>query len=77
VLDRTIAQAAGAAGVQFVDVRPAFAGHEVCSRHEWIDFFVAPRAHRLSGPMGSFHPNAAGQRAYARVLRGVLERDLH
>lgn len=77
VLDRTIAQAAAAAGVQFVDVRSAFDGHEVCSRHEWIDFFVAPRAHRLTATMGSFHPNAAGQRAYARVLRSVLEHDFH
>lgn len=76
VLDRTIATAAGAAGVRFVDVRGAFKGHEVCSRHEWIDFFVAPRAHRLTATMGSFHPNVAGQRAYARTLRGVLAHEL-
>lgn len=76
VLDRTIAQAAADAGVQFVDVRPAFAHHELCSEHEWIHFVVAPRPRRLSGSMGSFHPNAAGQRAYARVLRHVLDHEL-
>lgn len=76
VLDRTIARAAAAAGVRFVDVRSAFKGHELCSRHEWIDFVVAPRVHRLTATMGSFHPNAAGQRAYARTLRGVLEQEL-
>lgn len=76
VLDHTIARAAAAAGVRFVDVRRAFKGHELCSGHEWIDFFVAPRVHRLTATMGSFHPNAAGQRAYARVLRGVLKDEL-
>jgi lysophospholipase L1-like esterase len=73
VLDQTIAAAAAQAHVQFVDVRHEFSGHELCSRDEWVDFLVRPRARRLDAVTGSFHPNAAGQRAYARVLRRALE----
>ena len=46
VLDRTIASAASQAHVHFVDVRHEFADHELCARHEWVDFFVRPRAKR-------------------------------
>ena len=72
VLDRTVAAAAAQAHVHFVDVRHEFAHHELCSRQEWVDFFVAPRAKRPGAVTGSFHPNAAGQRAYARVLHAAL-----
>jgi len=75
VLDDTIRLAAGDAHVQFVDVRAAFAGHELCSSDEWLDFLVAPRRHRVTAVTGSFHPNARGQAAYARVLLGVLRRE--
>ncbi len=73
VLDRTIAAAAAQAHVHFVDVRHEFAHHELCARQEWVDFFVSPKAKRPGAVTGSFHPNAAGQRAYARVLRAALE----
>ena len=73
VLDRTIASAASQAHVHFVDVRHEFADHELCARHEWVDFFVAPRAKRPLAVTGSFHPNAAGQQAYARILHRTLE----
>jgi lysophospholipase L1-like esterase len=73
VLDATIAAAASQAHVQFVDVRQEFAQHELCARKEWVDFLVRPRARRPGAITGSFHPNAAGQRAYARVLRRALE----
>lgn len=72
VLDRTVAAAAAQAHVHLVDVRHEFAHHELCSRQEWVDFFVAPRAKRPGAVTGSFHPNAAGQRAYARVLHAAL-----
>jgi hypothetical protein len=62
VLDRTIASAASQAHVHFVDVRDEFADHELCARHEWVDFFVAPRAKRPSAVTGSFHANAAGSK---------------
>lgn len=73
VLDRTIRAAASEAHVRFVDVRDEFKDHELCSPHgEWIDFLVAP--HRSPRAIfGSFHPNAAGQRAYARALEHALE----
>jgi hypothetical protein len=49
----------------FVDVRAAFDGHRVCDAHPWIN--------GLSWPVGeSYHPNRAGQRAYAREIRTVL-----
>jgi lysophospholipase L1-like esterase len=65
-LDDEIEAAARAVHVRFVDVRPAFADHEICSAHEWVDYFVR------HGVVGSFHPNAAGQAAYARVLARSL-----
>jgi lysophospholipase L1-like esterase len=70
-LDDTIEAAAQRAHVRFVDVRGGFAKHEICSKHEWVDYIVRKGA---TPSMGSFHPNAAGQRAYARVLRRELER---
>ena len=76
VLDQTIQQAAEDAGVRFVDVRPTFADHELCARQEWVDFLVRPHIRRVSAVTGSFHPNARGQSAYARVLKGVLEQEL-
>jgi lysophospholipase L1-like esterase len=76
VLDATIASAAAQAHVRFVDVRPEFSHHELCAREEWVDFFVRPRAKRPGAILGSFHPNAAGQRAYARILRSELRQIL-
>jgi len=61
-LDAMIAQRAAAAGAQFIDPRNAFADHGVCSAVPWIN---AP----LTGSIeGWFHPNAAGQQAYAALL---------
>lgn len=49
----------------FVDVRNAFEGHQVCDPHPWIN--------GLSYPFGeSYHPNRAGHRAYARAIRAAL-----
>jgi lysophospholipase L1-like esterase len=48
-----IAGRAGAAGATFVDVRPAFAGHGICSGSPWI--------HSTTFPVGdSYHPFPAG-----------------
>jgi lysophospholipase L1-like esterase len=69
-LDDVIAKAAGDAHVRFVDVRKAFAGHEICSAHEWVDFIV--RGNGVKPSTGSLHPNAAGQAAYARVVGAAL-----
>ncbi|MCT2591468.1 SGNH/GDSL hydrolase family protein [Streptomyces sp. N2-109] len=41
-------------GFDYGDVRPAFAGHEICSDDEWL--------HSVTWPIGdSYHPTAAGQ----------------
>ena len=55
LLDRTIAAAATRDGDVFADVRPAFAGHEICDPASWLN--------ALTYPVGSsYHPTAAGQR---------------
>ncbi|MER8184164.1 SGNH/GDSL hydrolase family protein [Kitasatospora sp. NPDC094015] len=56
-LDELIQQQAGKQGFEFADVRPAFAGHGVCSggSQEWITRFV------LTHLFESFHPTARGQ----------------
>lgn len=48
-------------GFRFVDVRRAFASHGVCSQ--------APYVQGVANPLSaSFHPNPAGQAAYARAV---------
>ena len=53
-LTQVIADRAQAAGFTFVDVRPAFAGHEICTAAPWING-VSQEI-----PSGSYHPNADG-----------------
>jgi lysophospholipase L1-like esterase len=49
------------AGATFVDMRTAFAGHGICGEEPWL--------HALTNPTGdSYHPNKAGQAAYAAAL---------
>lgn len=60
-LAEVIATAAGAAGAAVVDPRPAFAGHAVCDEPEWVNGVALPLE-------GSYHPNAAGHAAYARLV---------
>ena len=58
--------------VTFVDLRQSFSGHEACGPTPWINqvqidywqpWFFLPRARPWS-----FHPNEAGQRAYASAV---------
>jgi lysophospholipase L1-like esterase len=66
-LNRVIRNQAEAAGFHYVDVERAFAGHEPCGRKsEWIHALV------LRSREYSFHPNRAGQSAYAARLEGYL-----
>ncbi len=67
LLARTIAaEVRGHPGFRFADVRNAFRGHGICSRAPWIL--------GLSDPLfASFHPNAAGFAAYARVIKRTLD----
>ena len=53
-LDGTIAAAAASAGFGFVNPVPAFVGHAVCDRTEWINGLSSPITE-------SFHPNRSGQ----------------
>jgi len=53
-LDSTIAAAAASAGFGFVNPVPAFVGHAVCDRTEWINGLSSPITE-------SFHPNRSGQ----------------
>ena len=53
-LDGVIAKRAANAGFTFVDVRPVFTGHEICSSDAWL--------HSTTLPIDeSYHPTAAGQ----------------
>lgn len=53
--------AARDAGVGFVDPRPVFSGHAICHDEEWLNGASWPLEE-------SFHPNAAGHAAYARLV---------
>ncbi len=65
LLDSTTAAAASAAGFAFVDPRPTFTGHAVCSWSPWIN--------NLTWPVeASFHPNKAGHAGYAAVVAPAL-----
>jgi GDSL-like Lipase/Acylhydrolase family len=54
----------GLSDTDFIDVRQTFESHEICSDDPWINGLLIP-------PGGSYHPNAAGQLAYFRLLEGV------
>jgi lysophospholipase L1-like esterase len=61
----TNAEVARHDGFRFVDVRPAFNGHGVCSS--------APRLIGVTSPLtDSFHPTARGQLTYAHVIKRRL-----
>lgn len=64
-LDRLIDGRSAAAGFTYVEVRDDFAGHAVCDSQAWIN--------NLSVPVDeSFHPNRAGNRAYAAAITPAL-----
>jgi lysophospholipase L1-like esterase len=75
VLDGTEAAAARAAGLQFVDVRRIFAGHETCARQgAWINqVLLRPTPYGPTVGEASLHPNRAGQAAYARAILDYVE----
>jgi hypothetical protein len=66
-LDTNIQNAAAQAGVNFVDVRPAFSGHAVCGNGgAWINALINPQAY-------SFHPNTSGQaNGYAASIEAYI-----
>lgn len=77
LLRTTIADAARRAGVQFVDVMPIFAGHEICGPDGgWINHILLVPKPGSSPPVGPgenvAHPNRAGQAAYARAISNYI-----
>jgi len=68
LLNSVIAEAAGDAGFQFVDVTSRFVGHGVNAPEPWVLGVTDP---------GRFHPNLAGYEAYAAAVTSqVNPRDL-
>ena len=64
-LNELIEAEADAAGVAFVAVARAFAGHAVCDRLPWINGLVLP-------VVNSYHPNVVGHTAYAVLVAPAL-----
>lgn len=69
ILDQQESEAARAAGVSFLDVRRAFHGHGLCSSDPYVNGITF---RGYLNDVGSFHPNASGQLAYAAALRAYL-----
>jgi lysophospholipase L1-like esterase len=69
-LNRTLARAAAANGVTFVDTYRATTGHDVCQRPgvRWVEGLVP------ASPAYPFHPNRRGQQAIARQVLAALGR---
>lgn len=65
LLDGVIASEAAAHGFSFVDPRSAFASHELCSPSPWLNNDTIPLQE-------SYHPNIAGEAAYARLVEAAL-----
>jgi lysophospholipase L1-like esterase len=69
-LRHAMRDAAQEAGVEFVDFYRASIGHDVCSRHPWVQGRVGS-----SRQGAALHPLPAGQAALARLIQEVLRRD--
>ena len=64
-VDRALSAAAARNGDVFADVRPAFAGHEICDHASWLNSVTFPFGN-------SYHPTTAGQeRGYLSAFTGV------
>ncbi|RKO20503.1 SGNH/GDSL hydrolase family protein [Pseudarthrobacter phenanthrenivorans] len=68
VVNSTIANAAAAADVQYVDVTGRFAGHEVNSSDPWLQ--LSPTDFTADY---NFHPTPEGHRAYAAGLLAAVK----
>lgn len=62
--------AAGDANAVYVDVVAGFDGHGLCDTGDrWVSGLIAPQARTTDR---GFHPNAAGQRAFADILEAAI-----
>ena len=57
-------------GVEFVDFHTASRGHDICSRHPWIQGRTGSRRQGAA-----LHPLPAGQRAVARLVLKLLREE--
>lgn len=65
LLSTVTADRVAAAGGTYLDARPAYAGHEICTASPWINGPTWPLT-------DSYHPNRSGYaHAYLPLLRGV------
>lgn len=70
--DKTLAAAANAAGVDYLSVRDAFKGHELCTGKSWIRS-LGGKPGDLVGDSQNGHPLKEGQSALAeRVVRWLV-----
>ena len=67
-LDARLASAAHEAGVRYLDVAGAFAGHTLCSDESYAIGLSA-----ASWGRASFHPNALGQQRIGRLVAAALQ----
>jgi lysophospholipase L1-like esterase len=67
-LDDVIEAAAQDAGIQILDERYAFLGHELCTGAPWVNSLLSQPITDISG---AFHPNTAGYAAIAADLTGA------
>lgn len=65
LLDGVIQNQAALHGFVFVDPRPAFSTHELCSSSPWLNNVTLP-------VIATFHPNIAGESAYAQLVEGAI-----
>lgn len=68
-INDAMAGAANAAGVNYVDVRPLFAGHEICGTDYGSPAIIGVDAAR---PWQSFHPTRYGQALYAQAVNRTV-----
>lgn len=66
-LDEELADAARRAGVEYLDLHAASAGHDVCSSEPWVN-----GARNIPGTAMALHPLAAEQQAVATLLEREL-----
>jgi lysophospholipase L1-like esterase len=70
-LDNNIREQAKASGLEYLDSFRYFSGHEACTSSPWMNYVNAAGGRDVQD--GSFHPNAAGQAMFARMIACHLE----
>jgi lysophospholipase L1-like esterase len=63
-LNSVLSAAAQSAGLQYVPTLSALAGHELCTKHSWMNPIMAKVNYKYDA-----HPNLQGQEALARVVQ--------